>query len=222
MNSKKPRTPPAKPAGFKAAIGFGPNGPALYPATFPPDKADREVLIATLFVKGIDDWYQDPLKPFSELVRNPEDDLDFTVRIGTGETRQLELTEFAPLRYFQGKYENAPTQFPVGDSARMLLELIYDKSRRQGGLGHLLLIYTTDGAFFVPPPVQELVRRILARDPPRFDRIYFLSPTFGNSATIFTIYPRPPDDWLSDKSDAQLAAIRVSMLDPRALQPLSR
>jgi hypothetical protein len=217
----RPRHP--KPSGQKGPISLGAEGINWHPIEFPPDKAEREMMIAQVFVRDIERFHSS-VCPVSVLRQNEEADLDFIISTAHGR-RELELAEVAPLNEFQGKrmgaprqtennpYANVPKQLTVGKLSEIVCNLIDQKSEHQGGQNRLLLLYVTHAPLFIPTPTQELVRRTLERNAPRFERIYFISPHDQTSGTIFKLFPAPPHEWFANLSDQQLAEMGPIRLD---------
>jgi hypothetical protein len=187
------RKQPAKPAGLKASIRVGAMGAQLQPLILPSKKDVREKLIAELFVGSIAK-VPDPLNPFSDLIQNSENDLDFTVTTSRG-LRKFDLIEFASLQAFAGKYANAPADTNAGQLADLACDCI--ASKMYGSSNHLLVVYVTDAAFHIDPPVEEIIRRQLETNPPAsLERVYFLPMTNMSGAIeapfVFTLYPAKP------------------------------
>lgn len=205
-------TPRDKPVGRTGPIQITAEGLQRQLVSFPADKEARERMIADLFVGNVA-RFDAEIGPLTNLVQNPEDDLDFTVQTGLG-PKLLELAEFAPLSDLGVRYDNAPRQFSkVPELATLYHRLIMNKSAHQGGPDRWLLTYKTHDAFFVPPLVQELERRMLEANPPRFERVYFLSPHDATGATVFTIYPGRPHSFFTEMSNDRLAAMSLHRVD---------
>jgi len=206
-------TPRKKPVGRCGPMKMSPAGPVREFLPFPADKAERERMIANLFVlnRAIPKR-DDQFGPFANPRQNGENDLDFTIDTNDG-AKLLELAEFAPLAALKTSYEKAPRQLSVRNGARLFFELIMKKSEHQGGANRLLLIYKTHDAFFVSPPVQELVLRWLRKSNPRFDGIYYLSPHDSISATVFVIYPRNQPSMFVRMSDEELENSSLTLVD---------
>ena len=116
-----------------------------------------------------------------------------SLKVGTalGE-RWLELTEFAPLSQFAGRYENVPTQWSAEQLVSLVLDLIHRKARKNYGGDVILVIYKTHETLFIPPPILTSLRGALI-DPP-FESIYYLSPHDQESASVWEIWPGDPAD----------------------------
>jgi len=206
-----PRNSGRKPVGRTGPIEIGAEGISRRLVNFPAEKREREQMIAELFV-GNAHRFPDHLAPFSGLVPNDEDDLDFRVHSQEGE-KYLELAEFAPLQELDVRYETAPRHFSIGQLATLLSGLVGRKSAHQGRPDCLLLTYKTHDAFLVPPPGIELARRMLNETPPNFSKVYFLSPHDRTGATIFEVFPGVPHSLFEDMSDAQLGAMSWQRFD---------
>ena len=137
-----------KPVGRCGPIRITPAGPVRELLQFPADKAERERMIADLFVlnRAIPRG-DDKFGPFANPRQNDENDLDFTIETRDG-AKLLELAEFAPLAALKTSYQKAPRQLTMRDCAQLFFEVIMKKSKHQGGANRLLLIYKTHDAFF--------------------------------------------------------------------------
>lgn len=206
--NKKPSRPPRKPTGTTGPFEIRADGIIHHPVQFPESKPAIEDMIARLFVKNAGTM-PIGLAPFSDLVANKEYDLDFSIKCGDGQNRLLELAEFAPLQELGVSYNEAPRQMDVKEMANLTLGLIDKKSKRQGGTNRLLLLYKTHDAFFISPPVQELLRRLLHQKNPAFDAVYFLSPQDTEQATVFEIWPGKPHSFFENLSDEALSNLRL-------------
>ena len=207
---------PKKPTGLTGPISIGPGGMVHHPVQFPTKKAEIENMIARLFV-ACAGRMPIGLAPFSDPIRNAEDDLDFTVTTNDG-SRLLELAEFAPLQDLRVGYSDAPRQMSMQQTAQLALQLIVRKSEHQGGNGRLLLLYKTHAQFFIPPPVQELVRRKLDQEPPAFEAVYFLSPHDNEQASVWEIWPGAPHSFHLKDGDEALANMRLTRIYPDELK----
>ena len=206
-----------KPQGKTGPVKFGNDGPQWIVTTLPGSKARREQLVADLFVKSFESWVasesEPSLRPFGAPVQNQENDLDFTVSTGIGEVL-MELAEFAPLAEYGRRFEAAPPAIPPQEKARLVAALVARKSAHQGGAGRILLLYVTEQGFWLDPCTIECMRRTLAADPPRFDRVFYLSLHGLTEASASEIYPGTPHHHFGRLSDAQLAAARVQTPHP--------
>jgi len=162
---------------------------------FPKKQAEREVLVASLFVKAFERWVagqsEPSLAPFGEPVQNDENDLDFTVETALGAMR-MELTEFAPLREHGPRFADAPASLEPSEKAELALELVGMKSAHQGGEGRFLVIYNTEYGFWLDPLTIERMRRVLKDAPPRFERVYYVSIHDLGNGSVSEIYPGTP------------------------------
>lgn len=201
-----------KPQGTGGPIVFTEDNIEWRVNKLPGGKADRELYIAELLVsaKLIKQESRPSLRPLSELVQNDENDLDFTVSTAEG-PKLLELAEFAPLKEFGPRFEEAPHALDQSRKLPLALELCRKKSIHQGGPGRVLLLYTTEHAFELDDLTMELMKREFAKNPPRFDRIYNLVPV-GNFASVSEIYPGAPHFALADWSDHDL--LNVPLINP--------
>jgi hypothetical protein len=201
---------PKKPQGRKGAIHLSENGARWEIIKFPSEKRPRELMVANMFVRNANKLIMhesvEPLKypPFRDLTQNDENDLDFTITISFGEQRLMELAEFAPLQAHGPEFKDAPLQLEPGRKADLLLELVGEKSDRHGGANRILLIYVTEHAFGVDPITIELARRTLNRNPPRFDRIYYISPHDEVEGGVWELSPGKPHHWFGEMSEQQL------------------
>jgi hypothetical protein len=142
--------------------------------------------------------------PFRDLRQNDENDLDFTITISGGEKRLMELAEFAPLDTHGPQFKDAPRQLEPASKADLLLELVRKKSDHQGGTDRMLLVYVTEHAFGVDPITIELARKTLNREPPKFERIYYVSPHDKVDGAVWEIFPGKPHHFFGEKSEQEL------------------
>lgn len=177
--------------------------------TLPTVKADRELFVAELLVNAkLILWESPPaLRPFSGLIQNEENDLDFTISTSQG-AKLLELAEFAPLQEFGPRFADAPRFLDQSIKFELALGLITKKSKHQGGAGRVLLIYTTEHAFELDDLTMELLKREFTKSPPQFDRVYNLVPV-GDFALVSEIYPGAPHFALADWSEDELRGVRL-------------
>ena len=198
-----------KPQGMSGKFGIGAAGAEWHVIPFPETKAEREWLIAELFISGFKGWVamesEPSLAPFEGLVQNDENDLDFTVETAGG-GKLLELVEFAPLDDHGPTFSHAPKALSPNEKATLAAGLIRMKSEHQGGDGRLLLLYATEHAFKIAPFPVEILRRTLAAQQPNFDRVYYVSLHDLVSASVTEIYPGKPHHYGGDLTDEQLAA----------------
>lgn len=208
----------AKPQGVSGAISVGASGAVFNPVRLPPGKAEREDLIARLFVEAFDRWVATEstpsLKPFTDLKQNQENDLDFTVTTSLG-AMLMELVEFAPLETYGPRFENAPSSVHPARKAALAFEAITRKSDHQGGSNRILVAYCTEHAFWLDPITIERARRLLAATPPRFDRVYYVSVHNLTSASVSEIFPGAPHHQLGELSDHRLDGIGVHLPHPK-------
>lgn len=184
---------------------------------FPSEKDKRENLVARLFIeateKSIRRESEPSLKPFSNLKQNPENDLDFSVQTASGQ-KLMELAEFAPLQSFGPTFSLAPTQLPTGQKVYSVLELIRAKSVHQGGENRLLLLYATEHGFELEEVTIELVRRALANDPPKFDKVYFTQLFNLDLATATEVFPGVQHERFGDLTDEALTSLPIVNTHP--------
>lgn len=176
---------------------------------FPDEKAARELMIAEMFVRAANQFImlespeQPPYPPFSNLIQNEENDLDFTITTSYG-LKRMDLVEFAPLDKHGPHFKDAPRQLDQATKADLLLELVRRKSVRQGGPDRLLLIYVTEQGFWVDPIAIEIMRRDLDRKSPRFERIYYVSPRDLTVGSVSEIFPGKPHHICGNWSEREL------------------
>ena len=203
------RKPREKPQGKSGPIRTGPNGVDWMVIPFPKEKAEREVLVAGLFVKAFDQWVagqsEPSLAPFGKPAQNEENDLDFTVDTALGAMR-MELAEFAPLKEHGPRFADAPPSLQPPEKAALALELVGMKSDHQGGEGRFLVIYNTEHGFWLDPLTIEGMRRALKETPPRFKRIYYVSIHDLGNGSVSEICPGAPHHMFGE---ADLDAMRV-------------
>lgn len=179
-----------KPTGITTSIRISSLGIHREVATFSDTKAEIELQIAKAFCSG-----KPSLNPhiykyglFTDLEPQDENSIDFKVLTNEG-FRWLELTEFAPLNHFKGKYENVSQDWDVKFMKDLLLSLIKNKSKKNYGDNVILLIYKTHDAFFIPPPIIRDVRCELESAPPSFEAIYFISTHSEENTTVWQVWP---------------------------------
>ena len=152
-------------------------------------------------------------RPFSIVCQNDEDDLDFTINTGRGE-RKLELVEFAPLADYGRSFSTLPLQVDQATKAASLVGLIQKKSLHQGGPDTMLLVYVTEEAFRLDPITIEIARRSLGKDPPKFERVYYVSPHDASTGSADEIYPGKPHHMCGGWTDERLAHTRAKFFHP--------
>lgn len=213
--SMKP--PPSKPQGSSGPIQVGAGGAVWKVIPFPEGKAEREELIAKLFVAAFDHYVamqsEPSFAPFGQPIQNDENHLDFTVATSQGQ-KLMELAEFAPLHAYGPKFENAPKELHPKSKADLAFDLIAAKSAHQGGKDRFLVIYVTEQGFWLDPISVERIRRKAHTSPPNFDRVYYLSPHDLTSASATEIWPGTPHHWFGEYTDEQLDQMGVQMPHP--------
>jgi len=198
-----------KPQGRKGPIRISDVGLEWAIIDFPGEKAARELMIAEMFVRAANRLIMYPSAeqpsyvPFSELIQNAENDVDFTINTGRG-VKRLEVTEFAPLYQHGPRFEDAPRQLDQGTKSDLLLELLRKKSARQGGANRLLLVYVTEQGFWIDPITIEIVRRALSHESPQFERVYFVSPHSITAGMVWEIFPGTPHPFFATLNDHDL------------------
>ena len=215
-----------KPQGASGQISVGAAGVEWQRIEFPAQKAERERLIADLFVKAFDHFVlaqSEPLlAPFGAPKQNAENDLDFTVTTADGE-KLMELAEFAPLQEHGPKFENAPNAIDPREKAPLALRLIELKSAHQGGAGRFLVLYSTEHAFKLTDPLTvEFLRRSLSASPPKFDRVYFLSVHNLGEGSVTELYPGKPHPYFGRLPNEKLKHIRMQAPHPREMAAIAR
>lgn len=206
-----------KPQGASGPIKIGSGDVEWQVIQFPEHKAERERLIARLFVESFSNYVamqsEPTLSPFGPPRQNQENDLDFTVLTAQGE-KLMELAEFAPLKTHGTTFANAPKTLDPKEKAARALELIQHKSARQGGAERFLVLYNTEHGFWLDDFTIERLRRQLANEPPNFDRVYYVSTHDLNSASVSEIYPGTPHHRFGDRTDKQLDEVNVTLPHP--------
>lgn len=179
-----------KPTGINASIRITSGGIHREVVEFPQSKEKIELLMAEAFCVG-----KPTLNPqidrygsFANLTLQPENSLDFQVKTESGD-KWIELTEFAPLVLFRGRYENVPTEWDIDDMRDSFLKLIKKKSSKGYGKGVILLVYKTHNALYVPRPILRCVTKELANHPPPFESIYFISAHSVEHSKTWQIWP---------------------------------
>jgi hypothetical protein len=208
---------PKKPQGRSGPLRLSSDGGGWDVTRFPDGKAERERMIAEMFVEAANRSLagaSDPsLAPFGDLVQNPEDDLDFAVSTALG-TRPMELAEFAPLREHGPRFGDAPLELHPAAKCDLALALVAEKSAHQGGAGRLLLLYHTEYGFWLDDLTIELMRRGLAASPPGFDRVFYLSPFDAATGSAAEIFPGRPHFIAGRMPDEALRNARVTLPHP--------
>jgi hypothetical protein len=186
-----------KPQGRKGPIRISGAGPRLTVIAFPDEKRARELMIAQMFVRAanrsimLESPEQPRYPPFSDLVPNEENDLDFVITTSR-DVKRMDVAEFAPLDKHGPEFKDAPRQLDQTTKSDLLLELVRRKSAHQGGSNRVLVIYVTEQGFWVDPVTMEITRRALDRERPRFERVYFISPHDSTTGTVSEIFPGKP------------------------------
>jgi hypothetical protein len=213
---------PRKPQGRTGPVSVSSQGCEWQVIPFPPTKADRELVVANMFVAGFNGYVanqsEPSLAPFAEVVQNEENDLDFTLVTSQGPMR-MDLAEFAPLREHGPRFENAPLQLHPTQKVPLALELILSKSAHQGGRDRLLVLYNTEQAFWLDPVSIEKLRRKLSSAPPNFERVYFVSPHNLTEGSVSEIYPGKPHHMFGELSDEAIGLMRTFIPHPTQLEP---
>jgi hypothetical protein len=216
-------TKPKKPQGQSGPIGFGAEGPQWHVVEFPGDKAEREEMVANIFVKAANNFIVNESQQggkyplFSGLKPNAEDDLDFTVQTGHGK-RLMELVEFAPMQKFGPTFTQAPDSIPSLTKSEYLLECISKKSSHQGGPERFLLVYATDQSFKLDVHTIEITRRALNSNTPNFERVYYVSIHDAvTGGTAYEIFPGAPRWGTECSSDDNVKKINSHSLSPKGL-----
>lgn len=206
-----------KPQGVSGTIAIGPEGASFVAISFPGLKAEREALIANLFVNAFDNWVanesEPSLKPFGAPQQNQENDLDFTVETSLG-SKLMELVEFAPLATHGPRFADVPHSVHPKDKAAQAFDAICRKSEHQGGENRFLVVYATEHAFWLDPITIERLRRLLHRKAPKFDRVYFVSVHDLGSASVSEIFPGQAHHTFGDWSDGQMDRMGVHLPHP--------
>ncbi|MGE4350717.1 MAG: hypothetical protein AB7E52_00845 [Bdellovibrionales bacterium] len=207
----------SKPQGVSGPIRIDGDGVAWDCIRYPDDKAERERLIARLFVEGCRRFVlsqsEPSLAPFGEPRQNAENDLDFTVATAQGE-KLMELVEFAPLKQHGPRFCDAPLSLEASEKTALVVERITEKAAHQGGPGRFLVMYATEHSFRLDPSIIERVRRRLVKRPPAFDRVYYVAPHDLTEAMVFEIFPGTPHSFFTDKSDEELEGMRSHFVHP--------
>lgn len=208
-----------KPQGRDGPVKIGDGGAEWIVTTLPGNKAEREKLVADLFVKGFQQWVatesQPSLKPFGAPVQNDENDLDFTVPTSLG-NMLMELAEFAPLAEHGPKFDSAPASVPPKEKAALATALVEKKSAHQGGANRFLVLYVTEQGFWLDPFTIEWMRRSLAAKPPAFERVYYVSIHSITDASVSEIYPGQLNHNCVELTDEQLATMNILL--PHAVE----
>lgn len=186
---------PRKPTGRMGPVSFGPEGIKRHFIELPEAKDEIELLIAKAFCepKNVGMKPQiDRYECFHDLEQQSENDLDFKVETARG-AKWLELTEFAPLKHFGGKYENAPSSWDAATAKQFAIDLIHQKAGKGYGEGVILLIYKTDSKFLLPPSILRSMQLDLAQEKLPFEAIYYVSMMDQESAMAWEILPGDPN-----------------------------
>lgn len=156
------------------------------------------------------------LAPFGSPIQNAESDLDFSVTTASG-NMLMELVEFAPLQAHGPTFAEAPSSLHPREKAALALERIHQKSDHHGARDRFLVVYTTEHGFWLDPMTIELLRRELTNNPPKFERVYYVSPHSLDDASVSEIYPGKPHHIIGDHSDEQLDQMRVQLPHPTSM-----
>jgi hypothetical protein len=185
------------------------------PIAFPSSKEEIEALIADSFLK------QAPAAnvfPHANCIaeKNPESDLDFSLKCGDGKARKLELMEIAPLKGI-GSYVAAPNSYKPYDLAKAILVLIESKSQKYGkpkGVEQHLLLYNTDWRFILSQSAIALLQYWTLTTPHSFDGIYLYMPMSKDAGVSSLLFPTPADFWKAFNPEA-LKDNKVQNVDPK-------
>jgi len=209
--------PPLKPKGESGAMKIGPEGAYWDVIPFPHNKAEREQLIASLFVGSFDQYVamesEPSLAPFTELTQNGENDLDFTVQTALGQML-MELAEFAPLAAHGPTFVHAPKSLHPSEKAARSFELIAKKSEHQGGNNRFLVLYVTEHGFWLDPISIEILRRRLINQAPQFERVYYVGVHDLQTASVSEIFPGAPHHMFGEHADDVLEHMNVIIPHP--------
>lgn len=148
MSKRRPR----KPRGKIGTLRLG--KPASYIEIRLPDfKADIEKVILQNALAAAAAQKTDLYALTGPPIQNGENDFDFTLPSARGD-EYLDLMEVAPLHEFGGSYDKSPQVIQVGELARMVYDLIAQKSskypRARVDPIHLRL-YSADRRLALPP-----------------------------------------------------------------------
>lgn len=206
-----------KPQGKIGPLRNSPDGSEWMVIAFPKDKAEREVFVASLFVRAFSGYVamqsEPSFAPFGSPKQNEENHIDFTVATAQGQ-KLMELMEFAPLKQHGPNFTNAPFALDPKEKSALAVQQVRAKSIHQGGRSRFLVIYVTEHAFWLDPLTVEHMRRMLAKEPPKFDRVYYVSIHDTESASVTEIFPGTPHYFFGKKTDDQLGRVKVTLPHP--------
>jgi hypothetical protein len=215
-----------KPKGKTGPIKLSDAGWKWEIIDFPDGERPREQMIGEIFVhvanNRIDLESPEPrYAPFKDLVQNPENHLDFTIWTGQGK-KLMDVTEFAPLNEHGPKHSDAPHQLQPSAKNELLHALVERKSNHQGAAGRFLVVYTTEERFSTDSVTRELVRRALKSQPPKFDRVYSLTPLGQKSGVVEEIFPGRPNPILEKITTEQLRQAQANIVHPSDIARIER
>lgn len=215
MSSEK-----SKPKGESGPIAIGANGSHWDIAKLPNGKAERERHVADVIANASShavSGESDPSwMPIEIAAQNSEADLDFTINTAAGK-KLMELVEFAPISEFGRSFSDAPMSVEPKAKAKLALDRVNAKSAKQGGPDRVLVIHASEHAFQLDIFTIEIMRRALNRDPPGFDRVYFVSVDNLLQGPLSEIYPAAPFGRVGEMSDDELEKCNVTIPHPSDL-----
>jgi hypothetical protein len=191
--------PKRKPRGERPGIELteDPKDSSVTSTELPKNKHELEAHVATKALELCKAEEIRPYRQFEGVTRNEEADLDFTVSTPHGPAF-LELTEFAPLHLFGGKYKNGPKSYQQGAMADLLVRVLARKLEKyppEVAASTHLLVYTTDWRFVISPGVANIVGYGYHTTPPAFASILFFGLLGFQDALAFLLHPRPGTDF---------------------------
>lgn len=127
-------------------------------------------------------------------IKNPEDDLDFTLPTRNG-GEHLDLMEAVRDLQAQGGYEGTPTSYNVGEIGREvwknLLKKSTDHRRRPLRRPAHLLLYSTDWRFLLGTGALDLLAFWAGCREHIFSTIKYVCPDAQSASVLEHIFPRP-------------------------------
>jgi hypothetical protein len=173
------------------------------PAIFPATKEAIEAEIAVVFLKLAPQMHVFPCAG-CEPQKNPEADLDFTLRCPDGTARKLELMEIAPLEHAKTFNAASPSYKPY-ELTQYILAKIHGKSKKYGparGAEKHLLIYNTDWKFILSESVIALLQYWTLHTSHNFSGIYLYMPMSKVEGVSKLLFPTPLEFWKTFNPDS--------------------
>jgi hypothetical protein len=182
------KKPKGKKGTFKVSLDGAAAKGGFEPIVYPENKDDIEKFVVNL-------WLAETRKAGGtvlNVIQNPEDDLDFTLKLPSGVIK-LELVELIYSDVGGNPYEADEFWIESFELAEKIVALVDKKSEHYGGRQptrpiHLLL-YITHWQFLPSEVAIRLAQHFLHLKKPIFENIFFLSPVRASNGSVRVLYP---------------------------------